>query len=212
MGIILYTYSNNSFFTLDTCFISLGLGMFKLSLHLFKLMNANYRLLISTTLSVSKYFHSGYCPVFKYFVCFRLSSNILFKVMSFTFQGIHTIVCRNYRIFISTTLSLCSYFFALLPSFSLCALYCPSLPYKFNISTTLRLLQHFCQPQVNLWPICPVKGHRRPSPAPVKHKGYATASVEVKGQCKIYESQVINNGNAIYNATRVAIVDDVCYT
>lgn len=30
---------------------------------------------------------------------------------------------------------------------------------------------------------------------------------EVKGQCKIYESQVINNGNAIYNATRVAIVD-----
>lgn len=50
------------------------------------------------------------------------------------------------------------------------------------------------------------------SPAPVKHKGYATASVEVKGQCKIYESQVINNGNAIYNATRVAIVDDVCYS
>lgn len=91
------------------------------------------------------------------------------------------------------------------------------LPHKYNILTTLRLLQHFCQPQVNLWPICPVKGHRRPcSPPPLqKHEGYVDqrASVEVKGQCKIYESQVINNGNAIYNATRVAIVDDdVCYS
>lgn len=55
-----------------------------------------------------------------------------------------------------------------------------------------------------------------PPPPPLqKHEGYVDqrASVEVKGQCKIYESQVINNGNAIYNATRVAIVDDdVCYS